>query len=659
MTIQNNEPIAPVPPLVGFLLRGGRELRHPQVEMAMQVQRALLEEIPAVIEAPTGVGKTMAYLIPAILSGKVIVVSTANKALQEQIYNKDVPFLQKNLQRFGSTMMKGVGNYVCLDRLHESRKDLRMYDQYTDFQPLLDVVQNDGGFSGDFETLGFPVPADLRARINGDSDQCAWSKCDFYDRCFIRSMRDKAKNAQVIIVNHALLLLDAAADNAILPPYDVLLLDEAHRVADEATSAFTIAIRPTQILSLLQLRSIKAHTPENLYNEVVFLATQLWSRLEKTPFGNANKVPFKQPVPEALQLSSKIGDLADALRQQRPANQTEKETALYDKLITRTQNLANNVHLVFAVETADDYVHFIERMPTMNARMPGLQVSAAPLNVAPFLKEKLFDKKETVIMTSATLATIGPNPANPQENGRPNFAYFRKQIGLDPQDHPEVIERILPHMFDYQHNALLYVPRDMPEPAYGQNQAAQLYAQAIADRMKRLVLASRGRAFLLFSSRRMLDEVYGRIAPDLPYMVLRQGEMNRSDLLKRFRDEGAVLMGLKTFWEGIDIAGDALSLVVIDKLPFGQPDDPISAARVDRMKANGEDWFGGYVLPQVVLLLKQGVGRLLRTREDRGVMAILDVRLHTKGYGPGVLGALPTATRTMQLSDVEKFFQEV
>jgi Rad3-related DNA helicase len=653
MTIQNDQ--APIPPLVGYLLRGGRELRTSQVEMAMLVQQAISGQIPAVIEAPTGVGKTMAYLIPTLLSGRVIAISTANKALQEQIYYKDVPFLQEHIQRFGCVMIKGVGNYVCHDRLDGAKKDLRNFDQFPDLQLLLDVIKDDGGFSGDFETLGFPIAADLRGRVNGDSDQCAWNKCDFFDLCYIRSMRERAKMAQVMIVNHTLLLLDAAAENAILPPYDVLILDEAHHLAEEATEAFTVSLRPGQISSLLQLRSVKAHTPENLYDEVGRLATQLWSELAQTPFGNANKVSFTKPKETGLQLSRSIKEIADALRQSRPEDQTDKERALYDKLITRTQNLANTVHLVFAMETAGAYVHFVERIPSSNTRNPGLQVSASPLDVAHILKEKLFDRKETVIMASATLATVGPNPANPAQNGKANFAFFRKQIGLD---RPEVIERILPHVFDYQRNALLYVPRDIPEPVYGQSQASMLYTQAIADQMKRLVTASRGRAFLLFSSRRMLEEVYGRIAIDLPYPILRQGDMSRGALLKRFRDEGAVLMGLKTFWEGIDIAGDALSLVVIDKLPFGVPDDPIHAARVDLMKARGEDWFGGYVLPQVVLQLKQGVGRLLRTHQDRGVMAILDVRLHLKGYGPRVLAALPNARRTLNLTDVEAFFKE-
>jgi Rad3-related DNA helicase len=644
-----------VSPLVADLLRGGRELRAAQVEMAMQVQRALIEAVPAVIEAPTGIGKSHAYLVPAIRSGRTIVISTANKALQEQLFTKDIPFLQAHLQPFGVAMLKGVGNYVCLDRLHEARKDLRNFDRFGEFQQLIDAVEHDGAFRGDFETLGFVLPTELRGRVNGDSDQCAWSKCDWFDDCYIRSMRDRARNAQVIIVNHTLLLLDAWADNAIIPPHDVVVIDEAHHLADEATSAFTFTVRPTQVSSLLQLRAVQAHTPPPLSREVMQLSAQLWSRIEQTSFGTTGKVTFRQPIDEALQLATKLAEMADALRVLRPHEQSEKEAALYDKVIARTLNLANNLRLVFAVEKGQ-YVHYMERVLTGSQRFPSFQVCAAPLDVAPLLREKLFDKKNIVILTSATLATVGPNAAKPEENGRPNFAYFRKQIGLD-MARADVIERILPHVFDYRHHALLYVPRDLPEPAYV-GQPAEHYGRLIAERMKRLVLASRGRAFLLFSSRRMLDDVYARIAADLPFTVLRQGEMNRPDLIKRFRAEGAVLFGLKTFWEGVDIAGEALSLVVIDRLPFAPPDDPIHEAIVNGMKARGENWFGTYVLPQVVLSLKQGVGRLLRTHEDRGVMAILDARLYTKGYGKEVLNALPGATRTAQLADVERFFAQ-
>jgi Rad3-related DNA helicase len=230
-------------------------------------------------------------------------------------------------------------------------------------------------------------------------------------------------------------------------------------------------------------------------------------------------------------------------------------------------------------------------------------------------------------------------------------------VGLDFKLYPEVLERVLPLSFDYESNALLYVPRDLPEPAYGPG--SDDYMKAIAREMYKLVKLSRGRAFLLFSSKRMLDRAYELMSPHLPFPLLKQGDMTRIELTRRFRDEeGSVLFGLKSFWEGVDIAGDALSLVVIDKLPFDPPDDPVHEARVTQMKAAKENWFGTYVLPQAVLRLKQGIGRLLRTRNDRGVMAILDSRLYTKGYGRQVLDAMPPARRSSNLRDVARFFEE-
>ena len=266
-----------------------------------------------------------------------------------------------------------------------------------------------------------------------------------------------------------------------------------------------------------------------------------------------------------------------------------------------------------------------------------------------------------MICTSATLATIGPDPAHPEIKG-PNFAYFRRRAGLDHESYPDVRERILPLTFDYEGHALLYLPRHIPEPAYGDGPAAQAYIKAIGREMIKLVEASRGRAFLLFSSKRMLDAVFDLFMAELPahlkYPLLRQGDMTRMELVRSFRErEGAVLFGLKSFWEGVDIAGEALSLVVIDKLPFDPPDDPVHEARVAQMKAAGENWFGTFVLPQTVLRLKQGLGRLLRTHEDRGVMAILDTRLYTKGYGKQIVQALPPAKRAFNIEAVERFFQ--
>jgi Rad3-related DNA helicase/serine/threonine protein kinase len=633
----------------------GYEERPAQIEMTKLVAHSLMENIPAIIEAGTGTGKGLAYLVPIVRSGKVAIVSTANKALQEQLFYKDIPFVQQHIKHFEAALVKGVSNYVCIDRLENERVGMQFYSKNREFSHLVDIVNDaESTFMGDFETLGFQLPADVRTRVATDSDQCAWSKCNYFADCYVRLMRERASRAQVIVVNHTLLLLDAALDGFLLPERDVIILDEAHHLEEEATRAFTITISPTQITLLLAQRLLKDHSQLKLQDEATRLANSVWQHLALVADpGFKGRVNLEAPLEEGLRLATVIADLADSLRKQRPKDMPEKEGQLYDKLLKRTQNLAEHTRTVFSVGSPDKFVYYIERAEGQGARGFQLQASAAPLDITAWLKERLFEQCN-VICTSATLATFGPNTAHPEEKG-PNFSYFRRRIGLDAIERPEVLERILPLAFDYESNALLYLPRDLPAPAFGAN--SEDYMKAIAREMYRLVKASRGRAFLLFSSKRMLDRAYELMSPHLAYPLLKQGDTTRIELTRRFREEeGAVLFGLKSFWEGVDIAGDALSLVVIDKLPFDPPDDPVHEARVALMKAAGENWFGTYVLPQAVLRLKQGLGRLLRTREDRGVMAILDTRLHTKGYGKQVLNALPPARRTMSISDVERFF---
>jgi Rad3-related DNA helicase/serine/threonine protein kinase len=600
---------------------------------------------------------SLAYLLPIVRSGKVAIVSTANKALQEQLFYKDIPFVQKHIKNFDAALVKGVGNYVCLDRVEEERTGLQFYAKNRDFQRLLDVINDsDSTFTGDFETLGFQLPGDIRAKVATDSDQCAWIKCNFYADCYVRKMREQAQRAKIIVVNHTLLLLDAAIGGFLLPERDVIILDEAHHLEEEATRAFTVTINPTQISTLLAQRMLKAYSQLNLQAEAERAAQEMWVRLSLVADpGYKGRINLEAPLEEGLHLATTISDLADSLRRQRPPNLEEKDSQLYDKLLKRTQNLADNIRTVFSVENTQKFVYYVECISTPGQRGFHLQASAAPLDVTEWLKERLF-KQCTVICTSATLATVGPNPAKPDDKG-PNFAYFRRRVGLDPVERPDVLERILPLAFDYESNALLYLPRDLAEPTFGSG--SDDYMKAIAREMYRLVKLSRGRAFLLFSSKRMLDRAYELMSPHLPYPLLKQGDMTRLELTRRFREEeGSVLFGLKSFWEGVDIVGEALSLVVIDKLPFDPPDDPVHEARVALMKAAGENWFGTYVLPQAVLRLKQGLGRLLRSREDRGVMAILDTRLHTKGYGRMVLNALPPARRTSSIRDVERFFAQ-
>jgi Rad3-related DNA helicase/serine/threonine protein kinase len=604
---------------------------------------------------------SLAYLLPIVRSGKVAIISTANKALQEQLFYKDIPFVQEHIQDFEAALVKGMGNYICLDRMDKERIETQPLLKNPDFTRLLNIVNEfELNITGDFETLGFTLPGDIRARVNADSDQCAWRGCHFFPKCYVRQMRETAAQSQVIVVNHTLLLLDAALEGFLLPKREVIVVDEAHHLEEEATRAFTVTVSESKVLALLAQQRLKLHTQADLQEEAKQTMKFAWDRLDYITQTSPKKgrVILEEPIQEGLHLATIIAKLAQSLREQRPEYMEEPENSLYDKLLSRTDNLSEALRKVFSVDQRDTYVYYVERVTKSGRRSFNLEVNATPMGVHSLLKEYLFDKSK-VISTSATLATVGANPIDLEDRG-PNFAYFRKRIGLDYVEYPDVLEHILPYSFDYKNNALLYIPRHIPEPVYGPDSG--YYTKKLAEEMMNLVEASQGRAFLLFSSKRMLDDVYNIFLDHLPthldFRLLRQGEMNRMELVREFREsEGAVLFGLKSFWEGVDIVGETLSLVVIDKMPFDPPDDPVHEARVAKMKANKENWFGNYVLPQAVLRLKQGLGRLLRTHEDRGVMAILDTRLYTKGYGKLVLNALPPARRTEHLVDVKLFFK--
>jgi Rad3-related DNA helicase len=624
----------------------GYEERAAQVEMARRVADALGTGEHVIIEASTGTGKSLAYLLAIIRSDKVALISTANKALQEQLFYKDIPFVQQHVQPFHAALVKGMGNYLCLDRLEEERA----------FQPLvrnpavdrmLELVNDpDGGdtWDGDLDLLPMALPNDTRGRVAADSDQCAWRACPFFGDCYVRKMRERSRDAHIIVVNHTLLLLDAAMDGYLLPERDVVVIDEAHHLEEEATRAFTVTVSPGRVLSLLAQRRLREHAQPSAVQEAADANTRAWDALQRVIRLDAKgRQHLRQPLEEGLRLATAIDALATSLQLERPENQDDKEQQLYEKLVKRTRSLAADLRIAFGVKDPEERVYYVEQVGG-GRRATQPSVSAAPLAVTEVLREKLFDKIQT-IATSATLAIGG------------DFRFFRTRVGL-----PAAQEAVLPLTFNFREHALLYVPRMRLEPAFGA--ASGPYLDELAEQMRELIEASEGRAFLLFSSQHALQGVYGRLEDsleELAFVPVVQGrELGRVEMLRQFRErERAVLFGLKSFWEGVDVAGEALSLVAIDKLPFDPPDDPVQEARVGRMKEAGENWFGEYVLPQAILRLKQGIGRLLRTADDRGVMAILDKRLHTKSYGRQVLAALPPARRTIAIEDVQQFFADL
>ena len=618
----------------------GYEERPAQIEMAQRVADALERDEHLIVEAGTGTGKSLAYLLPIIRSGKVALISTANKALQEQLFYKDIPFVQRHVHDFRAALVKGMGNYLCLDRLEEERSFQRLVGTRA-FTAMEDLLDEPDIWDGDLDLLPLSLPGDVRGRIGADSDLCAWRSCAFYGDCYVRKMRERSREAQIIVVNHTLLLLDAAMDGYLLPERDVIVIDEAHHLEEEATRAFTITVTPGRVASLLAQRRLRDHVSSQKLQDATDADIRAWNALARAMRPDARgRQHLTAPLEEGLRLASTMDDVASDLMFQRPDNLDDKEQQLYEKLVKRTRNLASDLRVVFGLKEPDERVYYVEQV-FGGRRGPQPSVSAAPLAVTELLREKLFDKINT-IATSATLAVGG------------DFRYFRKRVGL-----PAAQEAVLPLTFDYASNALLYVPRMRLEPAYGG--ASGPYLQELASEMRALVEASDGRAFLLFSSQNALRTVLDHLA-DLEgegYSLIIQGrDIGRVEMLRQFRElPRAVLFGLKSFWEGVDVAGEALSLVAVDKLPFDPPDDPVNEARVSRMKEAGENWFGDYTLPQAILRLKQGIGRLLRTSDDRGVMAILDKRLHTKSYGRQVLAALPPARRTANIEDVRRFFE--
>ncbi len=389
---------------------------------------------------------SLAYLLPIVRSGRGAIISTANKALQEQLFYKDIPFVQKNVQDFDAALVKGVGNYICLDRLFEVRQEEAWANKSADFSRLLRVTQEfELSISGDFEALGFPVPGELLHRVNADRDQCTWNECKYFKQCYVRNMKEKAEMSQVIVVNHTLLLLDAASGGFVLPQREVIIIDEAHHLEEEATRAFTITASQSQVYALLAQKRLQTNSSAELQQEVKAKLILAWDRLTSVADpGAKGRANLRGPLEEGLTLASAIDKLANSLEKEQPHFIVEKENILYNRLLTRTRALASNIRAVFSVDQPEKYVYYVERVPLAgrNRNISPLEVSAAPLDVTQWLKKHLFDRTH-VISTSATLATVGADTRKPEERGSA-FAYFRSRVGLDNVNYPDILESMLP-----------------------------------------------------------------------------------------------------------------------------------------------------------------------------------------------------------------------
>jgi len=647
------------------------EYRPGQVQMAAAVMRAFEERRHLVVEAGTGTGKTLAYLVPAVAAAvgrnSRVVISTGTKNLQEQLMEKDIPFLQRVLPRkFTAAYMKGRGNYACLNRIKRAEA-----------APVLDGLDDVDHFdqvrrwSRDSETgdraelVDLPENLSFWRHIDARSETCLGQKCSDYDACYITRMRQRASDADVLIVNHHLFFADLALRGGeygqVIPDYGAVIFDEAHQIEDVAAEYFGAQVSSYQIEDLLRDLQQLPVTDSSLNREltrgagrVARFADQFWMgfREARGEEGRAAIVPGtfarqgRGGEIEATALGEAYLALDGALARIETTLDAVRDAPPEIEAVLRRVREAR-----FALEfivAGDDrrYVYWVER------RGRGLFLRASPIDVSSLLQDKLFERVETVVLTSATLASAG------------GFDFIRRRLGLarggEEGEEGEAAgtgaaartdELIATSGYNYEEQAVLYLPPRMPDPRSPQ------WADAAAAEVERLLEVSDGRAFVLSTSLSGMRALYERVAPRVDFPCFVQGSASKAGLLDKFRSTpNAVLFATASFWQGVDVRGSQLSCVIIDKLPFAVPTDPVVAARQRHLEDQGASSFYQYSIPQAVITLKQGVGRLIRSATDRGLLAVLDPRLRTAGYGRLFLESLPPCRITSDLREAAAVF---
>jgi len=623
------------------------EPREGQRAMAGAVAEVIEHGGTLVAEAGTGTGKTLAYLIPAILSGQRVLVSTGTKNLQEQIFFKDIPVLRETLGKpFSATLMKGRSNYLCLHRFETYRDGVegntsaagRLIESGDRLMlPIINAWLKKTETGDRAELRDLPEDLPLWKDIAADAETCLGTECPSYGDCFVTLMRQRAAESDVVIVNHHLLCADAQLRKSdygeVIPASATLVIDEAHQLEDVATQYFGIAVSNYRVDDLMRdVESAVSLTPEMLQatSRVADRARTFFSGMAMARMDVAeskaryNSDTFVDYFQDGAMLAGALEGLEATLVLSLKKDEPDEVVA---SLARRARELRQD--LTFLIRANDtDFVYYVE------SRARGLFLRAAPIDVSRLAKEALFDRMRTTVLTSATLAVDG------------SFEYVKSRLGIR-----DAMEVRVESEFDYARQALLYLPRRVPPPK------SPAFSAAAAREVIEILKRSRGRAFVLFTSYAVLGAVRQFVEMALPFPILVQGTAPRSTLIEQFRSTpNAVLLATSSFWQGVDVVGEALSCVIIDKLPFASPGDPVTAARIEAIKASGGDAFAAYQVPLAILALQQGLGRLIRHRTDRGVLAILDPRLRTMGYGRRFLDSLPPAPVTHDLGTVERFF---
>ena len=621
-------------------MMGAYEQRPGQLQMARAVDDAFENHHHAIVEAGTGTGKTLAYLLPAICSGRRVVISTATKSLQEQLYQKDVPFLQKHFApNLKVAVMKGRSNFLCLAKMHSMADQpmLRGMEEVDAFRQIRDWSKLTE--TGDRAELTFlPDDSELWARIDARRDTCTGKKCPQFEQCFLTQMQTRAKEADIIIVNHHLFFADLALKQddfgSVLPEYSAVVFDEAHEMEDVASEYFGQEVSNFRFEELARdadnlMRVTRLGTP-SLLRRTQRIREKNRAFFETFP-PRDGRFPFSRQEREAFIEQNREG--YDALHNALKALETEiaaltQRPEELTRIARRSFELRQEMSFLFE-SNERNYVYWFER------RNKGVFLAATPIDVSQILREKLFEAFDTVVLTSATLTVAG------------RFEFIRQRMGLD-----HVKETALPPEFDYESQALLYLPQRMPDVRDGG------FAAKAADEIAALLELSEGRAFCLFTSYSQMNELFERLRNRLDFPLLLQGTAPRSVLLERFKTTpNAVLFATASFWQGVDVPGDQLSCVIVDRLPFAVPSDPVVAARVRALQEDGRNPFAELQVPQAVLSLKQGFGRLIRSKTDRGVLALLDTRIQRMPYGKIFLESLPRYHRTSDLREVERFLR--
>jgi len=612
------------------------EYRPGQIRMAQAVMDAIEGNHHLCVEAGTGTGKTLAYLLPVIFSDKRVVISTATKNLQEQLFSKDIPFLEKALNlKFSVCYMKGRSNYLCWNRLEEVEGGTYLFSPHDpEYLKLIKKWAQKTATGDRAELAELPEDILLWHHLDARRETCTGQKCRNFDSCFVTRVRQQALESDIIIVNHHLFFADLALRQgdfgSVLPDYSTLVFDEAHELEDVATQYFGVMVSNYRIEEL-------ARDADRVLNETgsssAFLSDQIAKLIERSKeffarFQGREGRYALQPLGSGAGIRRGLYGV-DLLIDSYRALQTQIEvirTSLnnlsvqsdsIDALVRRSQELELDLTEILE-SNSKDHVFWCE------VRGRGIFLWASPINISGIMKDRLFARVNSAILTSATLSTGG------------NFVFAKSRLGIEEAD-----ELIVPSHFDFQNQSILYVPKNIPEPR------EDGWLRHACKELETILEASKGRAFLLFTSYSQMEQVYQSLRSRLRFPMLIQGEKSKSALLESFRNTpNAVLFATSSFWQGVDVQGEQLSCVVIDKLPFSVPSDPVVAARIAQINESGGNAFYDYQVPTATILLKQGMGRLIRSKTDRGILALLDKRILTKSYGRVFLRSLPPAPVT-------------